>query len=388
MISRTAEKELRSLSGQFKAVAVVGPRQSGKTTLVRAVFKDKPYASLENPDLRKFAMDDPRGFLSAYPEGAIFDEIQRAPELFPYLQQIIDETKEHGSYVLTGSNDFLLQESISRGLAGRAGYLFLLPLSLEEIPGKKPDCHPCLYQGGYPALYQETADVEQFYANYIRTYIERDVRLLKNISDLYTFERFLRLCAGRTGQLLNMSSLAIEVGVDTKTIGSWIGLLEATFVVFRLQPWHEHHHRRVVKMPKLYFYDTGLACALLGIANPAQLHLHPLRGSLFENLVVVEFLKHRWNQGKSNNLFFWRDNVGNEIDLLIDEGSGPLPVEIKAGQTITEHFFKGIRFWNKLTDTTGGIVIYAGNTPQDRSNGIRVVPFHQVAGVLVGNSRK
>ena len=375
MIQRTAEKELRLLSEQFKAVAVVGPRQSGKTTLVRLVFKDKPYANLENPDLRQFALEDPRGFLATYPNGAIIDEAQRVPELFSYLQQMLDETDAKGLFILTGSNNFLLQESISQSLAGRVAYLFLLPLSLQEVPEREPDANHIIFKGGYPALYKESIDPTKYLANYIRTYIERDVRLLKNINDLYAFEKFLRLCAGRIGQLLNMSSLAIEVGVDVKTIGSWLGVLEASFVVFRLQPWHENFNKRVVKMPKLYFYDTGLACALLGISNPKQLVLHPFRGSLFENLVILEFLKHLFNRGEPNNLYFWRDNVGNEIDLLFNRESGRIPIEIKSGQTVSEDFFKGIAFWNKMTKTTGGIVVYAGSTPQNRSNGIRVVPF-------------
>ncbi len=382
MISRTAEKELNLLSDQFKAVAVIGPRQSGKTTLVREVFKDRPYANLENPDLRKFALEDPRGFLSAYPKGAILDEIQRAPELFSYLQQILDESKVNGLFILTGSNNFLLQESISQSLAGRVGYLFLLPLSLEEIPEKETGSNQLMVKGGYPALYNEKIDVARYYANYIRTYIERDVRLLKNINDLYTFERFLRLCAGRIGQLLNMSSLGIEVGVDVKTIGSWIGVLEASFVVFRLQPWHKNFNKRVVKMPKLYFYDTGLACALLGIGSPDQLTLHPFRRSLFENMVILEVLKNLFNKGSSSKLFFWRDNVGNEIDMLLDHGQGHIPVEIKSGQTISDDFFKGIHFWNKLTKTDGGFVVYAGNIAQNRSNGIKVLPFNQIADIF------
>jgi len=378
MINREAEFELRTLSGQFKAVAVIGPRQSGKTTLVRLVFNEKPYANLENPDIRRFAMDDPRGFLSNYPQGAVLDEIQRVPELFSYLQQILDETKSNGLFILTGSNNFLLQESISQSLAGRVGYLYLLPLSLQEINDKELNSNQLMLKGGYPALYNETSDPAKWYPNYIRTYIERDVRMIKNINDLYAFERFLRLCAGRIGQLLNMSSLAVEVGVDVKSISSWIGILETSFIIFRLQPYHANFNKRIVKMPKLYFYDTGLALALLGVENVGQLTLHPFRGSLFENMVIVDFLKKRYNSGKLNNLYFWRDNVGNEIDLLIKNGEQRLPVEIKSGQTITNDFFKGIHFWNKMTQTEGGIVIYGGDMVQRRSNGISVIPLNQI----------
>lgn len=382
MILREAENEIKVLAAQFKAVAVVGPRQSGKTTLVRSVFAHKPYLNLENPDIRRFAMDDPRGFLSNYPQGAILDEAQRVPELFSYLQQILDETTDHGLFIITGSNNFLLQESISQSLAGRVGYLYLMPLSLDEIGDKESNSNTLLFKGGYPALYNEETDPAKWYANYISTYVERDVRLLKNITDLVAFERFLRLCSGRIGQLLNMSSLAVEVGIDVKTIGSWISVLETSFIVFRLQPYHENFHKRIVKMPKLYFYDTGLAVALLGVENAGQLALHPSRGSLFENMVIVDFLKKRYNAGKSNNLFFWRDNVGNEIDLILAKGNTRIPIEIKSGQTVTDDYFKGILFWNKMAQTEGGFVVYGGDMMQKRSNRITVVPFKEISSIL------
>jgi uncharacterized protein len=378
MISRKATAELQALAAQFKAVAVVGPRQSGKTTLVRSVFGDKPYVNLENPDTRRYALEDPRGFLSGYPDGAIIDEAQRVPELFSYLQQILDENPVPGLFIITGSNNFLLQESISQSLAGRVGYLYLLPLSLEEISDLSGKTNMLLFKGGYPALYNDEIDPGKWFANYIRTYVERDVRLLKNITNLNAFERFLRLCAGRVGQLLNMSSLAIETGVDVKTISAWISVLETSFIVFRLQPWHENFNKRVVKMPKLYFYDTGLAIALLGFENAGQLALNPYRGSLFENMIIVEFLKGRFNSGRSSNLFFWRDNVGNEIDLILENGAERVAVEIKSGQTVTADYFKGIRFWNKITGSQGGYVIYGGETSQQRSDGIRVVPWGEV----------
>lgn len=375
MIQREAEIEIRALAKQFKAVAVVGPRQSGKTTLVRYIFNDKPYANLENPDLRIYATEDPRGFLANYPNGAVLDEVQRVPELFSYLQQILDESVANGLFILTGSNNFLLQEQISQSLAGRVGYLNLLPLTLNEINDHDSNSNQLMFKGGYPALYNENIDPTRWFANYIRTYIERDVRMIKNITNLITFERFIRLCAGRIGQLLNMSSLAVEVGVDVKTINAWISVLETSFVVFRLQPYHENFNKRIVKMPKLYFYDTGLALALLGVENPGQIELHPFRGSLFENMIIVNLLKKRYNAGKTNNLYFWRDNVGNEIDLLIQSGTGLVPIEIKSGQTVTNEYFKGILFWNKITQTEGGYVVYAGEMMQNRSNGITVVPF-------------
>lgn len=380
LLTRTAEKELRTLAGQFKAVAVVGPRQSGKTTLVRMAFPDKAYVSLENPDTRRFAIEDPRGFIAGYPDGAILDEIQRTPDIFSYLQQVLDENKGKGRFIITGSNNFLLQENISQSLAGRVGYLYLLPLSINELPKHKFSVNEQIHKGFYPAMYDKNGQTEvgKYYQNYIRTYIERDVRLIRNVTDLYTFERFLRLCAGRTGQLLNMNSLAVETGVDNKTIGAWLSVLEASFVVFRLQPYHKNFNKRIVKMPKLYFYDTGVASALLGIENPDQLALHPFRGGLFENMIIVDFLKSRYNKGKPNNLYFWRDSLGTEIDLLVEKANSLLPIEIKSGQTITDDYFKSMSAWLRISGMEKGWVIYAGDEKQVRSNGITVLPLNEM----------
>lgn len=384
LITRTAEKELRTLAGQFKAVAVVGPRQSGKTTLVRMAFPDKAYVSLENPDTRRFAIEDPRGFIAGYPDGAILDEIQRTPDIFSYLQQVLDENKGKGRFIITGSNNFLLQENISQSLAGRVGYLYLLPLSINELPKHKLSVNEQIHKGFYPAIYEQEGQTEvgKYYLNYIRTYIERDVRLIRNVTDLYTFERFLRLCAGRTGQLLNMNSLAVETGVDNKTIGAWLSVLEASFVVFRLQPYHKNYNKRIVKMPKLYFYDTGVASALLGIENPDQLALHPFRGGLFENMIIVDFLKSRYNKGKPNNLYFWRDSLGTEIDLLVEKANSILPIEIKSGQTITDDYFKSMSAWLRISGMEKGWVIYAGDEKQVRSNGITVLPLNEMERLL------
>ena len=383
MIERTAEKELRNISKQYKAIAVVGPRQSGKTTLVRQVFANKPYINLENPDVRSFALEDPKGFLSQHKEGAILDEAQRAPQLFSYLQQVLDESKELSKFIITGSNNFLLQQSITQSLAGRVGYINLMPFSISELGKAKPqNLLELLFKGFYPPLYDKNFEVGKWFSNYIRTYVERDVRQLKNIDNLLIFERFLRLCASRVGQLLNKNSLAIEVGVDNKTIESWIGVLEASFIVYRLKPHHKNFNKRLVKMPKLYFYDVGLVCSLLGIQNPEQLDLHPLKGSLFENMAVMDVLKYRYNRGLSDNLYFWRNNTGNEIDLLLDNGINLLPLEIKMGQTITKDYFKGIAYWNRLSNSKGGYVVYAGDEYQKRSNGIEVVPFHKITEYL------
>ena len=379
MINRAAEKELRILAAQFKAVAVVGPRQSGKTTLVRYVFNKKTYVSLENPDTRRFALDDPRGFLKQFPAGAILDEVQKAPELFSYLQQVLDENKKPGLFILTGSNNFLLQENISQSLAGRIAYLYLFPLTISEIPEtNEVEINNYILRGGYPAIYDQQIDSNKWFPNYIRTYIERDVRQIKNITDLNAFEQVLRLCAGRIGQLMNKQNLSIEAGVDGKTIDSWLSILEQSFIIHRLQPHHKNYNKRLVRMPKLYFNDTGLACSLLGIKDKEQLAYHPLRGSLFENLVISDLLKIKHNHGLLSDLFFWRDNTGHEIDLLIEKGNELFPVEIKSGQTIISDFFKGLNFWEKLSGSPGGALIYGGKNNQIRSNKIRVISWNNL----------
>lgn len=287
------------MATHFKALAIVGPRQSGKTTLARTVFKDIPYVSLENPDTRAFANGDPRGFLEQFKDGAIFDEAQRSPDLFSYLQQILDEKQENGRFILTGSNNFLLQENISQSLAGRIAYLYLLPFSQEETEKasqRRFSVEEALFYGGYPPIFDKQIPPEKWLPNYISTYVERDVRQIKNINNLALFERFLKLCAGRIGQLLNMNSLAIEAGVDSKTIASWLSVLESSFIIHLLKPHHKNFNKRLVKMPKLYFYDTGLACSLLGITKTEQIVLHPLKGNLFENYVIAELIKHRYNK--------------------------------------------------------------------------------------------
>jgi len=379
MILRVAQAELINLSKQYKAIAVIGPRQSGKTTLVKSGFPDKPYVNLENPDMRNFALEDPKAFLGQFPNGAILDEVQRTPELFSYLQQILDENDQTAQFILTGSNNFLLQQSITQSLAGRVGYLNLLPFSLSEIKGIAPtEIHELLFKGFYPPLYDKPFEIQKWFSNYIRTYIERDVRQLRSIENLVVFEKFLKFCAGRVGQLLNKNALALETGVDSKTIESWIGVLEASFIIFRLQPHHKNFNKRIVKMPKLYFYDVGLASALLGVQEAGQLEFHPFKGGLFENMVVVELLKQRLNKGKLNNMYFWRNSKGNEIDIVIDNFDELIPIEIKSGKTITNDYFKGLKYWNNLTGCSGGKVIYGGNDYQKRSNGMEIIPFELI----------
>jgi len=376
MITREVESELTRLALQFKAVAIVGPRQSGKTTLTRYIFDKKPYVNLENPDSRRFALDDPRGFLFQYGSGAVIDEAQRAPEIFSYLQQMLDDSSLKGLFILTGSNNFLLQETISQSLAGRIAYLYLLPFTLAELPpGKDVDPATRIINGSYPPVYDQRIDPDLWYPNYIRTYVERDVRQLKNISDLNTFDRFIRLCAGRSGQLLNLSSLALDAGVDSKTAGAWISVLENSFLVFRLYPFHRNFNKRIIKMPKLYFYDTGLVCSLLGIKNNSQLNLHPLYGNIFENLIVSEFKKYVLNRSFNEDIFFWRDNVGHEIDIIIDRKDSFIPVEIKSGKTLADEFFKGINYWQKLTGLQSGAVVYGGDENYSYSDGRKVISW-------------
>ncbi len=377
MLQRIASAKLLELASLFKAVAVIGPRQSGKTTLVKSLFSDKPYVNFENPDIRLFATDDPRGFLLKYPEGAVFDEVQRVPHIFSYLQEILDNTSDRGKFILTGSNNFLLQENIPQSLAGRIAYLQLLPFNLEELASSKVNFqeNEFILNGFYPPLYDLQIPVTEWMPNYIRTYIERDVRQLKNITDLLVFEKFMRLLAARTGQELNYTSLSVEVGVDVKTLQSWTGILESSFIVYLLRPHFKNFNKIVVKRPKLYFYDTGLVCSLMGITTIEQVANHPLRGFLFECLIVTELIKQRTHRGKKINLYYWRDKTGHEIDILIENASNLIPLEIKAGKTIQKDFFKNLRYWMKLSGEEQAQLIYSGDFEQNRSDGITVMSW-------------
>ena len=344
MIQRVATERLLKLAKSFRSVAVVGPRQSGKTTLCRKVFPNKPYISLENPDILEFATKDPRAFLSQFPNGAILDEVQKAPHLFSYLQQTLDETTKKGLFILTGSNNFLLQENITQTLSGRIAYIQLLPLSLQELRNSKKlkvkyDWH--IFNGGYPEQITRKINATDWYNAYISTYIERDVRQLKNISSLSLFMKLLKLCAGRTGQILNLASLANDCGLDAKTVSSWLSILQSSYIIYLLKPHHQNFNKRIIKSPKLYFYDTGIACALLGITDIKQIATHASKGFLFENLLISDLLKQKFNAGKADNLFYWRDKTGNEIDILVDDAGKFTAIELKAGETIADSFFKG-----------------------------------------------
>jgi len=382
MIERVATARLKKMGNTFRAVAVVGPRQSGKTTLCKLVFPNKPYVSLENPDIWEFSKADPRGFLSQYSNGAILDEVQKAPHLFSYLQQILDETKKRGLFILSGSNNFLLQENISQTLAGRIGYLQLLPLSLTEIANKyslPTQFYQTAFKGGYPEILSRKINALDWYPNYINTYLERDVRQLRNISNLSLFLKCLRLCAGRTGQILNMASLGNDCGVDAKTINSWLSILQSSFIIYLLKPYHNNFNKRSIKSPKLYFYDTGLACSLLGIEKYNQISTHALKGALFENLIVIDMLKQRMNNGLPDNLYYWRDKTGNEVDIVMDTATKLTAIEVKAGETINSDYFKGLDYFNSVS---GGLVkkilVYNGKENQIRRNNTYIKPWYNI----------
>ena len=383
MIPRTAAARLIKLASTFRSVAVVGPRQSGKTTLCKKVFPSKPYISLENPDTLEYAKNDPRGFLAQYKNGAILDEIQRAPHLFSYLQQVLDETKKKGLFILTGSNNFLLQENISQSLAGRIAYLQLLPLSLQELKENKKlktnyGWH--ILHGGYPEVITRKINTADWFTGYITTYVERDVRQLKNISNLSQFTKLLKLCAGRTGQILNLTSLSNDGGIDQKTVAAWLSILQSSYIIYLLKPYHSNFNKRIIKTPKLYFYDTGIACSLLGINNAKQITTHAAKGALFENMIVSELLKERFNAGNADNLYYWRDKTGNEVDIILDNAGKLTAIELKAGETISQDFFKGIEYFAALnTKPIQKILVYGGREEQKRSNGIIVKPWNKFA---------
>ncbi len=372
IIKRTLQKQLQASAKQFPVITVTGPRQSGKTTLLRDMFPDYTYVNLENLDQRAAAVEDPKAFLNYYGTGGvIIDEAQHVPELFSYLQQIVDENKKMGQYILTGSQDFLLLEKISQSLAGRVAVHHLLPFEMGEIltdAARQQTLDQILFTGLYPAIYDREIPAENYFPSYLQTYIERDVRSLKRIGDLNVFRRFLQLCAGRTGQLLNLASLANELGIDAKTVRAWLSILEASFIVFLLPPYFKNYNKRIVKHPKLYFYDTGIVCSLLGLTDSVQLKTHYLRGSLFENLIITEYIKKKHHEGRPPGCYFWRDNSGNETDLLIEDKGKLTALEIKSGTTIRDDFFKNLIRFQKFSGIAQEdcCLVYGGETTVPR----------------------
>ncbi|MGJ8618889.1 MAG: ATP-binding protein [Methylophilaceae bacterium] len=372
MINRYAADTLLRLAKGFPIIAITGPRQSGKTTLAKAVFSDKSYVSLENPDEREFAEQDPKRFLARFEQGAILDEVQRCPALISYLQGVVDARQQMGDFVLTGSAQFELISNITQSLAGRVGRVELLPLSQSELLQAKqlPAVDSMLLQGGYPALYDRQLNPNDWFANYVSTYLERDVRQLIAVRDLSQFQHFVKMCAARSGQLLNLTALGAGCGITAVTAREWLSVLEASYLVFRLQPYHQNFGKRLVKTPKLYFLDVGLMAWLLGIRDADTLATHAMRGALFETYVVTELVKQRYNQGLPHDLYFWRDNVGHEVDVLYETPDGLQAIEIKSGSTFAKDWQKATHKWQQFaTDNTcTPIIVYGGNESYDRGN--------------------
>ena len=389
MIVRQMSSQILEAATQYPVVAVTGPRQSGKTTLSRELFPDYAYANLEKPETRQFAVEDPNGFLAQFNKPVILDEVQRVPDLFSYIMPLVDEHRKMGEFILSGSQNFHLQQAISQSLAGRCATMKLLPLSFRELNRKpnhdifrigeeapdipdapgNPFAH--IFRGGYPPIYDRGIRPTNWYAQYTQSYLERDVRQLVNVGDLETFERFLRLAAGRSGQILNMDSLANDVGVSSITIKRWISLLAASYIVFLLKPHSRNFNKRLIKTPKLYFYDTGLLCYLLGIRSDKDLEIHSQRGAIFETYIISEFHKSCFNAGVEPPIYYWRDSQGHEVDLLIEDGETLFPVEIKSGQTVSGNMLAGLDYWRKLDNSDAGMLIYGGSENYTR-NGIRV----------------
>lgn len=385
MIKRAILQSAKESLTQFRALCITGPRQSGKTTLSRLLCPDKAYINFESPAIEQEALLDIEKFLNQYKNGAILDEVQRVPELLRYLQVILDKNTKRGQFILTGSNNFLLQEQISQSLAGRAGYISLLPLSYAELKDAKLDEDNFLKHiltGGYPEIWQEKLKPEIWMNSYIQTYVQRDVRLLKNINNLAAFSRFLFLCANYAGQALNREELAKQVGVDTKTILSWLGVLESSYIIFLLRPWHNNLNKRILKSPKLYFLDTGLLCRLLGIANITNLQKHHAYGALFENWIISEIKKNNFNRGISDEMYYFRDSAGNEIDLVYEKDGRPLAIEIKATKATTTSMFSGIRYWQKNNFYhKQSMLVYGGNKTEPLNEHTSIISWKDIGDI-------
>jgi predicted AAA+ superfamily ATPase len=388
MIPRTLQPALRALARKFPIVTVTGPRQAGKTTLCRATFPDKRYVSLEAPDVREYAARDPRAFLGEIRDGAILDEVQHVPDLLSYLQVEVDAHPHRGRFILTGSANFALLQTISQSLAGRTALLNLLPLALDELrQSSRPpvDLFDVLWRGAYPAIFDRDLEPADWFPSYVGTYVERDVRQVLNVTDLAAFQAFLRLCAGRVGQLLNLSALGADAGITHGTARAWISVLEASFIVTRLPPYHASVTSRLVKTPKLHFFDSGLACYLLGIRTADQLRHHPLRGALFETWAVAEIFKARAHRGEPPSMSFFRDRKGAEVDIVVERGDALLAVETKSGQTIAADFFAGLAAFTRLLRSmrhppkVRPILIYGGAAAQRRSDA-EVLPWSAMDG--------
>lgn len=374
MVKRELQTRIARMASKMPVITITGPRQSGKTTLAKMSFPKYDYVNLETPENRLFAASDPKSFLAQFQKGVIIDEVQYVPELFSYIQVFSDESGKAGQYILTGSHNFLLLEKIAQSLAGRVAIFNLLPFSIAELKRGKlldKDYEDTLLKGFYPRLHDKALEPSDFYPDYISTYVERDVRQLINVRDLAAFQLFLRLCAGHTGQMLNVNAIANSVGRDNKTIRQWISVLETSFIIFLLQPHHRNFNKRLVKTPKLYFTDTGIAAYLLGIRSIEQLNTHYAKGALFENMMVADIMKNILNQGRRSHLYFWRDNTGNEVDLLFEDDTKLKPVEFKAGKTLSADFFKGLNYYTRISggNPKDSFLVYGGDAAQKRAAG-------------------
>lgn len=379
MIPRAAEATLKRLAAYYPVVALTGPRQSGKTTLARAAFPAKPYASLEDPDVRDHASSDPRGFLSQYPDGALFDEAQRAPELFSYLQSRVDRDGRPGQFVLTGSQQFGLLSGISQTLAGRVGLVHLLPFSAGELAaaGKLAALETALWAGAYPPVHDRGVPPDLWYRDYMATYVERDVRQMVNVRDLTAFRTFVRMCAARTAQPLNLSALAADCGITHNTAKAWLSVLEASYLAFLLPAHHRNFGKRLTKAPRLFFYDSGLAAWLAGVQSPRQLGVGALRGALFETWAAAEFVKFRNNRALAPALYYWRDSNGNEIDIVVERADALVPVELKSGQTIAGDWFAPLERYLAWSGARQGLLVYGGDARQKR-RGVSVYGWREI----------
>ncbi len=386
MIDRIAENDAIRLSKQYPVLTIVGPRQSGKTTLCQKAFTEHAYVSLENLEERELALHDPKSFLARFKDPLIIDEIQRVPSILSYIQTKVDSSKKNGSYILTGSQQFELMETLSQSLAGRTAILRLLPLTIQELYNHYKiynSLEEYLYTGFYPRVYDQQLNPTEASSFYLSTYVERDIRSLINIKDYLLFERFLKVCASRTGQLLNMTSIGNDCGLSHNTVHNWLSLLEASFILYRVPPHFRNYSKRLIKAPKLFFYDVGFAAYLLGVERKEQLVNHPLKGALFETLVMGELLKARYNAVKGNNLYFFRDSTGHEVDCLLDQGSYCVPIEIKSSQTINENFFANLKFYNGLQQNAAKpILIYGGDESYVRESA-EVVSYRELHNIGV-----
>lgn len=372
MISRELKSKLLEMAGKMPVLTLTGPRQSGKSTLVKQAFPDYHYVNLEKPEQRRFAREDPNGFLAQYPAKLIIDEVQYVPELPSYIQVLVDEDDQPGRFVLTGSQNLLLMEQVSQSLAGRTAMFSLLPFSMQELKDTQyqaENYESYLVKGFYPRIYDKDLSPTEWLNDYILNYVERDVRQLINLPDADAFSQFVEMCAGRIGQTVNFSELGSLIGVSYQTTKRWLSILKTSYLVYTLRPYHKNYRKRIVKAPKLYFYDTGLACALLNIRDEAQYQVHFAKGALFENFVINEVLKSYYNRGERPNLYYWRTQSGHEVDLIIDKGMEIYPVEMKAGKTINSHFFKGLDYFNHLTENppSNAYLVYGGTEYQKRS---------------------